>query len=1658
MNWDTVVTPLFCQRLCLALLHSLWLIGLLAIAGRVIAFLLRKRSVEVQYALYVVLLFGCLVTLPLTFVMVDVTSVVPARGLPGSSLQALPDENGDALRWPTAGGEVGNVINPETAYAASPSANALRTTQSAAQDAAHWTDNWPQAWYRWSPLLMGLYVAGLLAMLARLVTGVWKANRLRLRAETIHDGPLVDLLHTAAARWSMRVVPKLARAGEIVVPVVVGLVRPTILLPMSATTSLSLDELEMILAHELAHVRRYDLWINLMQRLAETVLFFNPAVWHISSRVGMLREYCCDEMVCRTMNTTPAEPRPRYASALLRVVELAQKSDEPTTGDQTHVELATLAAVGKSPSELRRRVARLFGEPLREPLSLSRGGVVTLVALLLALLVGPATWLSPAQSEDQAVETKPAAESNNPALPSGGWGSVTGQFIHEGKVPEGEGDALVVDRESKGIANIFVYLSKATKIHPDLTKSRDAVIAFECQGPHFSPRSLFVRTDQAILIKNPSDRPRNVHPFPRRNESFNWLLAPRDRTGNMLRLTRPENEPFKVGSDFDVQAAAYWLVLDHPYAAVTDKTGRFHIDKLPAGDHEFQVWHEKVGFIAKNYRVRVERDQSTEIAPATVGLARFVPLLPSGSSILEGICHDGDDEPIAGAEVSLYFYDYDADTIERLGKSRSDDEGQFRIRPNSKIDLTAQHPKLYYLAASATERGSVIRLVSKQLGAPRRIKLLMPPAAIVRGRLTDSKGEPIARAKVWSAGIGWGPMRGLTSATTDILGRFEISDLWRRDGEKQPQSGSLKVWHPAFGRRRVRYTSAPEIGAIVLPPPAVIEGRVVHGQGNEPLPSVWVQAQNINRRSIGTMRVRTDEEGRYRLLLPESAYNVWAQQVGWTVKALDSFEAKAGETRQAPDLKLIKGGFVSGRLVDSGSGEPATLLEGDRVHIGLHGPSRPRSGAAVESTQVESDGTFRIRVAPGSNYVYVMGPGPFEIVGPQLARSRSRKIAHEIEVKEGMTLSIEFQVRRLGTSSQSTAQQKVGKQNIGAKEIRDEEFVYRFKQFKSDVAASIVRELYRDLLTASGRTDKNHQNLSVALEAKINAIRIKSHSAQLRQAIFNMLRTFDRLPVVSRVDINRQRVTINRGGADEYEVGMTLTAQAPIARKPDRRPTTLRVTRILGDHLSEARIVESDPNHPVQLGDCIQSDRQPASTEQNPYAKAEPNEPEYYPVPINVSGRALDETGKAIAGATIYLASRLTDGDLLAETETDRNGAYQFEKVALPVRRAETDQDSDIGLFEVFGAADGHGFAWLPRKTFFPDGEQKRNSNKSYGRTDVIELNLLFGPEARLRGRVVDVRGNPIAGTVLEISHCDRNWNHGDFTQFRSYLDFMSLVERAPIPPRIQTCHVDAQGRFEFAGLPADCRFLIEVQPPGQPPRKIWAVTHEGIKADAKGNRVYSGDFDFVFTQPRKVKLRVVYGDTGAPAARVRVGGKANFVHFSDWTDERGFVEVLLTDGRYRLSIGPRQQTNYLRTNAEVVVSAKTAEKATTLKLRPAAVLDITVRDAETGTRLPGVDLWVGQEIQDDPHGRKFHKTAYGHHSYNFETRGSYYETPRSNAEGKVRALLAPGRHRIGIGREANPVGYEPVEPEGRLIECQSGEPTAIEFRMRKITETTSQN
>ena len=121
------------------------------------------------------------------------------------------------------------------------------------------------------------------------------------------------LKNKLALRRPVRIVRSLTAAA----PCVVGWLRPVVLIPVAALGGLSVEELEMIIVHELAHIKRRDILINYVQTVLETLFFFNPAVWYISRRIRIEREHCCDDTAVKITGD-----KMKYVKALANLEEL----------------------------------------------------------------------------------------------------------------------------------------------------------------------------------------------------------------------------------------------------------------------------------------------------------------------------------------------------------------------------------------------------------------------------------------------------------------------------------------------------------------------------------------------------------------------------------------------------------------------------------------------------------------------------------------------------------------------------------------------------------------------------------------------------------------------------------------------------------------------------------------------------------------------------------------------------------------------------------------------------------------------------------------------------------------------------------------------------------------------------------------------------------------------------------------------------------------------------------------------------------------------------------------------------------------------------------------------------------------------------------------
>ena len=187
-------------------------------------------------------------------------------------------------------------------------------------------------------------------------------------------------------------------------PLTIGIVRPLVIVPVSALMALSPEQLEAVLAHELAHVRRADYFWNLIQTMVETLLFFHPAVWWLGRRLRQQRELCCDDVAVQSC----ADPLV-YATALLRLEERRSQ----------RLNLA-MALDGHRPwSGLSLRIARILGETNGEkgPRELVPIPLAAICAVFLLVLL-PMPHLFAGLRKNLQSQAAPPAVSTPPAFPS----------------------------------------------------------------------------------------------------------------------------------------------------------------------------------------------------------------------------------------------------------------------------------------------------------------------------------------------------------------------------------------------------------------------------------------------------------------------------------------------------------------------------------------------------------------------------------------------------------------------------------------------------------------------------------------------------------------------------------------------------------------------------------------------------------------------------------------------------------------------------------------------------------------------------------------------------------------------------------------------------------------------------------------------------------------------------------------------------------------------------------------------------------------------------------------------------------------------------------------------------------------------------------------
>lgn len=247
----------------------------------------------------------------------------------------------------------------QAAATGAPATGAAQPLLPAASDGTRWATA-GELLGRWIPAVVALWALGASLLLMRLLGGWWATRVLRRSAVGRAPDALVRSVAELRRAMGIRRQVQLLQSTRIDVMTVVGWLSPIILVPTSSVTGLSMPQLRAILAHELAHVRRHDVLVNALQRIAETLLFYHPAVWWTSHLLRVERENLCDDAAVRVSGNALTYARALAAleglratpgslalaanggSLLARVRRLLQPGYQPTAG----VSLPVLVTAG----------------------------------------------------------------------------------------------------------------------------------------------------------------------------------------------------------------------------------------------------------------------------------------------------------------------------------------------------------------------------------------------------------------------------------------------------------------------------------------------------------------------------------------------------------------------------------------------------------------------------------------------------------------------------------------------------------------------------------------------------------------------------------------------------------------------------------------------------------------------------------------------------------------------------------------------------------------------------------------------------------------------------------------------------------------------------------------------------------------------------------------------------------------------------------------------------------------------------------------------------------------------------------------------------------------------------------------------------------------
>ncbi|MDP3442813.1 MAG: M56 family metallopeptidase, partial [Ignavibacteria bacterium] len=232
-----------------------------------------------------------------------------------------------------------------------------------------------------APKVFWFWLLGMLIMSIRLSGGYFVAYRLKNKSVKNVPNDWQERLNQLAVQMKIKRKIRFLESARIDVPMVIGYLKPILIVPLGTLARIPFDELEMILAHELAHIKRADFLVNILQSIVETLLFFNPFVWYLSAIIRQERENICDDMALQTTGHKLS-----LAKALVSI-----------SSNPKEVQYNSILYFNKF--NTMKRIERLFNNPRLKP-SPTEKMTVTVLSLVFVLFISTSVVLTGSNVSD----------------------------------------------------------------------------------------------------------------------------------------------------------------------------------------------------------------------------------------------------------------------------------------------------------------------------------------------------------------------------------------------------------------------------------------------------------------------------------------------------------------------------------------------------------------------------------------------------------------------------------------------------------------------------------------------------------------------------------------------------------------------------------------------------------------------------------------------------------------------------------------------------------------------------------------------------------------------------------------------------------------------------------------------------------------------------------------------------------------------------------------------------------------------------------------------------------------------------------------------------------------------------------------------------------